>query len=261
VNLCSPRQEFYFLTELTILCDGESLRFLRAEADPSASPDFLSRVAASISCMWFSLGRTIQVVAGESCDVGNPGMVLMTKRRVGVSSGNWFEGSQVSKARPGAPFDVAERNDKGVPSGIGCTFVRPQVSPLRYAPVEMTILCEGETSRFHERPSEMQIPRFLGMTKERIGFQGRFVAEMTKGERGSIGDRLHGRKTADLSTSLRSGGDDNSGGRGGFALPRKVRGIADPSASPDFLSRVAASISCMWFSLGRTTQVAGEAVK
>jgi hypothetical protein len=29
---------------------------------------------------------------------------LMTKRRVCVSSGNWFEGSQVSKARPGAPI-------------------------------------------------------------------------------------------------------------------------------------------------------------
>jgi hypothetical protein len=29
----------------------------------------------------------------------------MTKRRVGVSIRYWFEGSQVSKARPGAPFD------------------------------------------------------------------------------------------------------------------------------------------------------------
>jgi hypothetical protein len=28
---------------------------------------------------------------------------------------------------------------------------------------------------------------------------------------------------------------------------------ADPSASPDFLSRVAATVDCMWFSLGRTT--------
>ena len=44
------------------------------------------------------------------------------------------------------------------------------------------------------------------------------------------------------------------------AFPRKVRGTADPStarrdrsASPDFLSRVAASVNCMWFSLGRTT--------
>ena len=35
--------------------------------------------------------------------------------------------------------------------------------------------------------------------------------------------------------------------------PRKVRGTADPSASPDFPSRVAASVNCMWFSLGRTT--------
>ncbi len=31
---------------------------------------------------------------------------------------------------------------------------------------------------------------------------------------------------------------------------------ADPSASPDFLSRVVASVKSMWFSLGRTTKVA-----
>jgi hypothetical protein len=31
---------------------------------------------------------------------------------------------------------------------------------------------------------------------------------------------------------------------------------ADPSASPDFLSRVVASVNCVWFSLGRTTKVA-----
>src|SRR5882757_7985658 len=37
------------------------------------------------------------------------------------------------------------------------------------------------------------------------------------------------------------------------AFPREARGTADPSASPDFLSRIAASINCMWFSLKRTT--------
>jgi hypothetical protein len=37
----------------------------------------------------------------------------MTKRRVGVSSGNWFEGSQVSKARPGAPFDFTLQYCRG----------------------------------------------------------------------------------------------------------------------------------------------------
>jgi hypothetical protein len=31
---------------------------------------------------------------------------------------------------------------------------------------------------------------------------------------------------------------------------------ADPSASPDFLSQVAASVSYMWFSLERTTHAA-----
>ena len=30
----------------------------RRTAGPSASPDFLSRVAASVNCMWFSLRRT-----------------------------------------------------------------------------------------------------------------------------------------------------------------------------------------------------------
>jgi hypothetical protein len=39
--------------------------------------------------------------------------LLMTKRRVGVSSGNWFEGSQVSKARPWAPFDFTLRYCRG----------------------------------------------------------------------------------------------------------------------------------------------------
>jgi hypothetical protein len=34
------------------------------------------------------------------------GALLMAKRRMSVSSGNWFEGSQVSKARPGAPFGL-----------------------------------------------------------------------------------------------------------------------------------------------------------
>src|ERR1700733_827527 len=37
----------------------------------------------------------------------------MTKRREGVSSGNWFEGSQVSKARPGAPFGFTLRYCRG----------------------------------------------------------------------------------------------------------------------------------------------------
>jgi hypothetical protein len=52
---------------------------------PSASPDFLSRVAASVNCMWFSLGRTTYVVAGESGEAGNPGTLGMTKRREQVS--------------------------------------------------------------------------------------------------------------------------------------------------------------------------------
>jgi len=56
-------------------------RKVRGTADPSASPDFLSRVAASVNCMWFSLGRTTSVVAIESGEVGNPSTLGMTKRK------------------------------------------------------------------------------------------------------------------------------------------------------------------------------------
>jgi hypothetical protein len=50
--------------------------------------------------------------------------------------------------------------------GYGNPVKRPQISPLRCAPVprhagagEMTILCDAETPRFHERSAELQIPR------------------------------------------------------------------------------------------------------
>src|ERR1700733_343485 len=70
------------------------------------------------------------------------------------------------------------------------------------------------------------------------------------------------RGTAGPSTSLRSGPtagrdrrDDTSvwgwGLEGKFG--RSERRTADPSASPDFLSTVAASVNCVWFSLERTT--------
>jgi hypothetical protein len=60
--------------------------------------------------------------------------LIMTKRRVGVSIRNWFEGSQVSKARPGAPFDfpfdIAEgtKERATVLQGVGtlCNTVAPQ---------------------------------------------------------------------------------------------------------------------------------------
>jgi hypothetical protein len=75
----------------------------------------------------------------------------MTKRRVGVSSGHWFEGSQVSKARPGAPFDLTLR-------------------------VLSSILQRAHALLFHSAS--------LGMTKERVGvssgtwFEGSFdIAE------------------------------------------------------------------------------------
>jgi hypothetical protein len=59
--------------------------------------------------------------------------------------------------------------------------------------------------------------------------------------------------TAGLSTTLRSGRDDNLFGD---RIARFQEGSAElkiPRLPPDFLSRVAASVNCMWFSLGRTT--------
>jgi hypothetical protein len=57
---------------------GELEKAERRTADPSATPDFLSRVAASVDCMWFSLGRTTYVVPSESSEAGNPGTLGMT---------------------------------------------------------------------------------------------------------------------------------------------------------------------------------------
>ena len=48
-------------------------------ADPSAAPDFLSRVAASVGCVWFSLKRTTSGVADESSAAGNPCTLGMTR--------------------------------------------------------------------------------------------------------------------------------------------------------------------------------------
>jgi hypothetical protein len=43
--------------------------------------------------------------------------------------------------------------------GLGEHKWKPQISPLRYAPVEMTNLWRGEIPRFQERSAELQIPR------------------------------------------------------------------------------------------------------
>src|ERR1700730_8580421 len=81
-------------------------------ADPSASPYFLSRVAASVSCVWFSLERTTSVVAGESSEAGNPGTLRITKRRVGVPAGIGLRDPRSQKRDLGhpsiSPFNVAE---------------------------------------------------------------------------------------------------------------------------------------------------------
>jgi hypothetical protein len=65
---------------------------------PSISPSILQRARAL---------SFLSPVASASRLLG------MTKERVGVSSGNWFEGSQVSKARPGAPFGFTLRCCRG----------------------------------------------------------------------------------------------------------------------------------------------------
>jgi hypothetical protein len=75
----------YAPVEMTNCWRDEILHFQERSAElqiPRLPPDFLSRVAASVNCMWFSLGRTTYVVAGESGEVGNPGTLLMTTARV-----------------------------------------------------------------------------------------------------------------------------------------------------------------------------------
>ena len=57
---------------------------VRGTAGPSAPPDFLSEVAASVNSVWFSLKRTTYVVAGESGEVGNPGTLGMTRGSVAI---------------------------------------------------------------------------------------------------------------------------------------------------------------------------------
>jgi hypothetical protein len=47
--------------------------------------------------------RSVQKDVSKKGHAGT-GTLLMTQRRVGMCSGNWLEGSQVSKARPGAPI-------------------------------------------------------------------------------------------------------------------------------------------------------------
>ncbi len=54
-----------------------------ARRDRSASSDFLSRVAASVDCMWFFKENHISGT-GESGEVGNPGTLGMTKERATV---------------------------------------------------------------------------------------------------------------------------------------------------------------------------------
>ena len=51
------------------------------------------------------------MVVGESGEVGNPGTLGDDKGEDGVSIGDRLHGSQVSKARPGAPFDCCRRSE------------------------------------------------------------------------------------------------------------------------------------------------------
>jgi hypothetical protein len=64
----ASRKDLLFLRfgEMIILFEGmfRVSGEVRRTADPSATPDFLSRVVTSIKCMWFSLRRTTYVVAG-----------------------------------------------------------------------------------------------------------------------------------------------------------------------------------------------------
>jgi hypothetical protein len=121
----------------TVLSLSTTLSFLSSRA----YRDFLLSQLSPVPPMWFSSKRTTCSCSKPQPSTGNPGKPTcpgvpwrdlrcairvpqiyrstttfplssfgMTKGRVGVSSGNWFEGSQVSKARPGAPFDSYRRS-------------------------------------------------------------------------------------------------------------------------------------------------------
>src|ERR1700679_4213102 len=82
---------------------------------------------------------------------------------------------------------------------------KPQISPLRYAPVEMT---KGRVV--------MARSRGLGMDKPQISPLRYAPVEMTKGRVVMARSRGLGYgQTADLSTALRSGRDDKGKGRYG----------------------------------------------
>src|ERR1700736_179282 len=73
--------------------------------------------------------------------------LLMTKRRVGVSSGNWFEGSQVSKARPGPSFDFTLRSCRG---HMLCHF-----SPDSQTASLMLLMTQAELDRSGAAPTAL----------------------------------------------------------------------------------------------------------
>ena len=74
-------------------------------ADPSAPPDFLLRVAASVSCVCFSLERTTSVVAGESGEVRKSGYARDDKKeRVVARKGRLLEERVVAEPRSSHPL-------------------------------------------------------------------------------------------------------------------------------------------------------------
>jgi hypothetical protein len=73
--------------------------------------------------------------------------LLTTKRRVGVSSGNWFEGSQVSKARPGPSFDFTLRSCRG---HMLCHF-----SPDSQTASRMLLMTQAEHDRSGAAPTAL----------------------------------------------------------------------------------------------------------
>jgi hypothetical protein len=77
------------------------------------------------------------------------------------------EGTSFVISLPTRLSESAARDEKGESGFSTWDWLRivsdakekPQVSPLRYAPVEMTNLWGDEIPRFQERSAELQIPR------------------------------------------------------------------------------------------------------
>src|ERR1700722_20392738 len=125
----------------------------------------------------------------------------MTKRRVSVSSVNWFEGSQVSKARPGAPFDFTLRYCRGHKL-CHCSPDSPQRVGREMN--EVRVSYAGEDCGWGSRPSAHWSEVARSRARSQVVVVARLVRLPEGWQRSRLGD--YSNRPPGLSRSLRSRG-------------------------------------------------------